>query len=45
MWQATWDCFRKPAQQGGLQLQEIVTLAQVVGGLNHGFRQVFPVRT
>lgn len=36
---ATWDCFRKPTQQGGLQLQRIVQMAESIGGKNHGFRQ------
>jgi hypothetical protein len=35
---ATWDCFRKSVQDGGLQLQKIVQLAESVGGKNHGFR-------
>ena len=35
---ATWDCFRKSLQDGGLQLQRIVQLAESVGGKNHGFR-------
>lgn len=35
---ATWDCFRKPLDKGGLQLQRIVKLAQGVAGLDHGFR-------
>lgn len=35
---ATWDCFRKPLSQGGLRLQDIVKLAEGVGGPNHGFR-------
>ena len=36
---ATWDCFRKPPHQGGLQLQRIVQMAESIGGKNHGFRQ------
>ena len=35
---ATWDCFRKPRQQGGLQLQTMVKLAEGVAGKDHGFR-------
>ena len=35
---ATWDCFRKPVEEGGLQLQRVVQLAESVGGKNHGFR-------
>ena len=35
---ATWDCFRKPREQGGLQLQTMVKLAEGVAGKNHGFR-------
>ena len=35
---ATWDCFRKAPDAGGLQLQEIVKLARAVGGRDHGFR-------
>ncbi|CAL8464817.1 g4352 [Coccomyxa elongata] len=37
---ATWDCFRKAPERGGLQLQDIVKLAESVGGRNHGFRYV-----
>ncbi|KAK9917236.1 hypothetical protein WJX75_002180 [Coccomyxa subellipsoidea] len=37
---ATWDCFRKAPEKGGLQLQDIVKLAESVGGINHGFRYV-----
>ncbi len=40
---ATWDCFRKPPEQGGLQLQHIVKLAEGMGGTNHGFRLGFKV--
>ena len=35
---ATWDCFRKAPDKGGLQLQRIVKLAQGVAGPDHGFR-------
>ena len=35
---ATWDCFRKSPDNGGLQMQQIVKLAQGVAGSDHGFR-------
>lgn len=37
---ATWNCFRvePDAQSEHLSLQEVVTLAESVGGQNHGFR-------
>lgn len=36
---ATWDCFRKaPGSHGYLALQDVVSLAEQVGGKNHGFR-------
>ena len=36
---ATWDCFRKPpGSQTALQLTSVVSLAEEVGGKDHGFR-------
>ncbi|MCI4324361.1 MAG: aldo/keto reductase [Thermoplasmata archaeon] len=41
---ATWDCLRVPRSEAGhLELEEVVRLAETVGGKDHGFRYVqFP---
>jgi aryl-alcohol dehydrogenase-like predicted oxidoreductase len=41
---ATWDCLRAPRKEAGhLELEEVVRLAEKVGGPDHGFRYVqFP---
>jgi aryl-alcohol dehydrogenase-like predicted oxidoreductase len=38
---ATWDCLRVPRSEAGhLSLEEVVRLAEKVGGTDHGFRYV-----
>jgi hypothetical protein len=39
---ATWNCFRTQANNPGLycNLQEVVSIAEKVGGKNHGFRVI-----
>lgn len=39
---ATWNCFRTPSDSSGLHcnLQEVVKLAEKIGGNNHGFKVI-----